>query len=187
MDRRFPRRPSPDRKRGCFREFRSVHLLRGCALPTVGRLVCANPLITHRRSGAVNALGSAWDVVPTIRTRKEAENARSTNPSSTGGATRHGGFSLFRVVRTGNGESSPAPAGTSRSASVKKPQMKNSLPLPPRKRSGCRRCGSSQPYFLPPTAVRHFPYSSSRWVAYSSGFEAAPVPWKPAPVEVVRP
>jgi len=31
-------------------------------------------------------------------------------------------------------------------------------------------------YFLPSTAARHFPYNSSRWVAYSSGFDAEPVP-----------
>jgi len=27
-----------------------------------------------------------------------------------------------------------------------------------------------------PTATKHFPYSSSNWAAYSSGFEAEPVP-----------
>jgi hypothetical protein len=42
-------------------------------------------------------------------------------------------------------------------------------------------------YFLPATAVTHLPYSSSKCVAYSSGFDAAPVPWKPTPEEVVRP
>ena len=30
-------------------------------------------------------------------------------------------------------------------------------------------------YFFP-TAAKHFPYNSSKWVAYSSGFAADPVP-----------
>jgi hypothetical protein len=31
-------------------------------------------------------------------------------------------------------------------------------------------------YFFPSTAARHFPYSSSKCAAYSSGFDAEPVP-----------
>ncbi len=50
-----------------------------------------------------------------------------------------------------------------------------------------RVLGTRTRYFFPPTAARHLPYNSSRWVAYSSGFDAEPVPWKPTPDEVVRP
>jgi len=39
-----------------------------------------------------------------------------------------------------------------------------------------RVLGTRTRYFFPPTAARHLPYNSSRWVAYSSGFDAEPVP-----------
>ena len=39
--------------------------------------------------------------------------------------------------------------------------------------NGAKAC---VPYFFAPTAPRHFPYSSSRWAAESSGFAAEPVP-----------
>jgi len=39
-----------------------------------------------------------------------------------------------------------------------------------------RLLATSTGYFFPSTAARHFPYNSSSCTAYSSGFDAEPVP-----------